>query len=318
MNEFDAKVTNGGDEGLYATGIDTIQVNTGLKCNQSCAHCHVGASPQSNEVMDRDTMNRILDLVDETSPAAVDITGGAPELNPDLRYFISELLSHGAQVQVRTNLTALLEPEADGLARYFRDNRVALVGSMPCYLEENVDSQRGAGVYEKSVEAIRLLNGLGYGREPELQLNLVYNPGGAFLPGSQAALEEAYKKELLERFGITFTSLLTITNMPIGRFASTLKAAGELDRYVTLLRESFNPGTLPGLMCRRQISIAWDGTMYDCDFNLALGLVMNHGAPDHISAFEKEPVASRRIVTGSHCFGCTAGAGSSCAGALAD
>lgn len=318
MNAFDAAVTRGGKKGLYATAIDIIQVNTGLMCNQSCSHCHVGASPESSEVMDRDTMDRVLELVDETSPRQVDITGGAPELNPDLPYFIDGLRQRGVSVQVRTNLTALLEPGQEDMAGFFRDNRVALVGSMPCYLEENVDAQRGAGVYEKSVDALRLLNRLGYGKDPALQLNLVYNPGGAFLPGDQAALEDAYRQQLRQRFDVVFTRLLTITNMPIGRFARKLQAEGELDSYRALLRESFNPATLPGLMCRSQISVAWDGAMYDCDFNLALGLSMNHGAPDHINEFSAQPVAARRIVTGDHCFGCTAGAGSSCAGALAD
>jgi radical SAM/Cys-rich protein len=202
------------------------------------------------------------------------------------------------------------------IPEFFREHSVRLVASLPCYLEENVCAQRGNDVYEKSIMAIRQLNTLGYGNDPELPLSLVYNPGGPFLSPPQSALEEDYRRQLGERFGISFTHLLTITNMPLGRFRAHLSHMGQETNYLALLRNSFNPDTLPGLMCRHQISIGWDGTLYDCDFNLALGLPVNHGAPDHIKRFKLEDLTIRRIVTGEHCFGCTAGAGSSCGGAL--
>jgi radical SAM/Cys-rich protein len=202
------------------------------------------------------------------------------------------------------------------LPEFFREHQIQLVASMPCYLEENVCAQRGVGVYQKSIEVIKRLNALDYGSNPELPLNLVYNPGGPFLPPPQLALEEDYRRELGHRFGITFTRLLTITNMPLGRFRKELFRKKEDENYLRLLRESFNPQTITGLMCRHQISVGWDGTLYDCDFNLALGLSVNHGAPDHIQSFRLEDLWKRRIVTGEHCFACTAGSGSSCGGAL--
>jgi len=318
MNPFEKIAAQGDKEGLYADGIDVMQVNIGLRCNQSCDHCHLAASPLSEEMMSWPVMEKVLGVVESAAPHTVDITGGAPELNPYLKPFIKALSDRGVQVQVRTNLTALLEPGSEGLIGFFRARDVRLVGSMPCYLEENVRSQRGEGVYEKSVEAMKRLNSAGYGVEPGLQLNLVYNPGGAFLPGDQRGLEHAYKRELVERFGISFTRLLTITNMPLGRFGDQLEKENRLDRYIRLLSAAFNPETVPALMCRHQISIGWDGTLYDCDFNLALNMVMNHGAPDHIDKWDLERVTGRRIVTGMHCFGCTAGCGSSCSGALAE
>ena len=318
MNRFEKMASKNNREGLYAGEIQIIQVNVGLRCNQECAHCHLSASPGNTEMMTWEVMEKVLRIAESAAPETVDITGGAPELNPNLKPFIRELSAMGIRTQVRTNLTALLEPGNEGLAEFFRDHKVALVGSLPCYLEENVSAQRGRGVYEKSIDAIRRLNSLEYGMDPGLQLNLVYNPGGAFLPGDQASLEDAYKKELHERFGIKFTNLLTITNMPLGRFEEQLKKESRLEKYLKLLSDSFNPKTLSGLMCRHQISIGWDGALYDCDFNLALKMVMNHGAPDHIDRWNLEDVVDRRIVTGMHCFGCTAGRGSSCAGALAD
>ncbi|UCF30535.1 MAG: arsenosugar biosynthesis radical SAM protein ArsS [bacterium] len=317
MNEFERRIPKKGKDGLFARGVDIIQVNIGLKCNQVCDHCHLDASPDRREVMGREIMERVLEIMDEVRPQMVDLTGGAPELNPDLKWFLSSLTENGLRVQIRTNLTALLEPGLEDLPGFFRDHRVDLVASMPCYLEENVRNQRGPHVYERSIEAIRMLNGLGYGTANGLKLDLVYNPGGAFLPGDQDALEEAYRKELRQRFGIQFTNLLTITNMPIGRFQEGLRKKHKDKKYLALLKDSFNPGTVDGLMCRRQISIGWNGDMYDCDFNLALDMTMDHGAPDHVSRFDIGSVAGRRIVTGIHCFGCTAGRGSSCGGALA-
>lgn len=316
MNQFEKIASEGRTDGLYADGIDTMQVNVGLRCNQACAHCHLSASPESEEMMSWPVMEKVLRIAKSIAPGTVDITGGAPELNPHLKGFIKGLSALDIQSQVRTNLTALLEAGNEDLIEFFRDHRVKLVGSLPCYLEENVRAQRGHGVYEKSIEAVRRLNFVGYGVDPDLQLNFVYNPGAAFLPGDQADLESAYKRELKDRFGVSFTHLLTITNMPLGRFGEKLEKESRLDKYVKLLSDSFNPETVPALMCRHQISIGWDGTLYDCDFNLALNMVMNHGAPDHIDKWNIEDVVGRRIVTGTHCFGCTAGKGSSCAGAL--
>jgi radical SAM/Cys-rich protein len=246
----------------------------------------------------------------------VDLTGGAPELNPNLQRFVKALRDEGICVQVRTNLVVLLEPGMERMGKFFRDNQVQLVGSMPCYLEENVSSIRGAGVYEKSIEAIKRLNDLGYGSDAGLPLDLVYNPAGPFLPPDQAGLEAGYRHELGDRFGITFSRLLTITNMPIGRFGETLRTANRYHAYMQLLHNSFNPQTIDGLMCRHQIAIGWQGTIYDCDFNLALGLPVNSGAPDDIRRFDPRVLQGRTIVTGEHCFGCTAGCGSSCGGAL--
>ncbi len=318
MNRFERVSTGGRGDGLYADGVKVIQVNVGLRCNQSCAHCHLAASPRNIETMGWPVMKKVLDLVEAVRPSMVDITGGAPELNPHLAPFVEGLCAQGVGVQVRTNLTALLEKEKEGLPRFFRERKVQVVGSLPCYLEDNVRAQRGDGVYEKSVEAIAHLNRLGYGVDPDLRLDLVYNPGGAYLPGDQSTLQEAYRKALRERFGITFTNLLTITNMPIGRFGERLKRDDRFDGYMKLLADAFNPQTLPGLMCRYQISVGWDGALYDCDFNLALDMVMNHGAPNHIDRWDLDKVARRRIVTGPHCFGCTAGCGSSCGGALVE
>jgi radical SAM/Cys-rich protein len=315
-NLFDERIAEITGSGLFSDDIEVIQLNLGLRCNQICAHCHVDASPERSEMMTWTTMERACEIIDEVQPAYVDLTGGAPELNLHFKRLVSRLSQKGHAVQLRTNLTVLLEPETAGLPEFLREHVVQLVASLPCYLEENVRSQRGSGTYEKSMEALRRLNALGYGTEAAPPLNLVYNPGGAFLPPDQAKLEPDYRRELHERFGIRFTRLLTITNMPLGRFWEELRRSREDRKYMALLREAFNPNTLKGLMCRHQISIGWDGRVYDCDFNLALGIPVDHGAPNHIRQFAGEAVARRRIVTGNHCFGCTAGFGSSCRGAL--
>ena len=318
MNRFEDRINPGEKIGLFSEGIDVIQVNVGLRCNQTCTHCHLGASPHRDEIMGWSTMEKILDLARIVRPEMVDITGGAPELNPCLGKFIIALADKGFEIQVRTNLTAIAEPENRDLMELLKSRRVKLVGSLPCYLEEKVRDQRGEGVYEKSVEAVRQLNRLGYGKEGGLTLNLVYNPGGPFLPGDQRILEEDYRRELGSRFGLTFSNLLTIANMPIGRFLEILEKKDRYEKYMGLLERNFNRDTVPGLMCRRQVSVGWDGHLYDCDFNLALGLTVNHGAPDHIDRWNPESMKTRRIVTGRHCFGCTAGSGSSCGGALTE
>jgi radical SAM/Cys-rich protein len=316
MNDFERKIATLGYKGLQSREIEILQINLGLQCNQRCNHCHLESSPQRREMMEWSTMERVLEAAREACCQLVDLTGGAPELNPHFRRFVKILSQEGHRVQVRTNLTVLLDHGMEEMPAFFREHQVQLVASLPCYLEENVRAQRGEGVYGKSIEAIKQLNALGYGREPTLPLNLVYNPGGPFLPPPQSVLEEDYRRELGRNFGITFTHLLTITNMPLGRFRMGLARENQERHYLNLLRESFNPNTVNGLMCCHQISVGWDGTLYDCDFNLALGLPVNHGAPDHIQSFRPKDLKIRRVVTGEHCFACTAGSGSSCGGAL--
>ena len=316
MNDFEKRIARMSGGGLQSQKIETLQVNLGLRCNQQCIHCHLEASPGRKEMMEWPIMELVLEACKRARCQLVDLTGGAPELNPNFCRFVEALYREGHRVQVRTNLTVLLEPGMEEMPEFFRERQVQLVASMPCYLEENVCAQRGPGVYEKSVAAIKRLNALGYGYKSSLPLNLVYNPGGAFLPPPQSALEEDYRRELAGRFGIVFTHLLTITNMPLGRFRIELARQNREEDYLRLLRQSFNPQTVDGLMCRHQLSVGWDGTLFDCDFNLALGLPVNHGAPDHIRFFKIGDLQRRRIVTGEHCFGCTAGSGSSCHGAL--
>ena len=309
MNDFERKIATLGYKGLQSREIEILQINLGLQCNQRCNHCHLESSPQRREMMEWSTMEWVLEAAREACCQLVDLTGGSPELNPHFRRFVKILSQEGHRIQVRTNLTFLLDHEMEEMPAFFREHQVQLVASLPCYLEENVCAQRGKGVYEKSIESIKRLNGLGYGCDPELPLNLVYNPGGAFLPPPQLALEGDYRRELGQRFGITFTRLLTIANMPLGRFRTELVRKNEEENYLRLLRTSFNPQTISGLMCRHQLSVGWDGTLYDCDFNLALGLSVNHGAPDHIQSFRIEDLWNRRIVTGEHCFACAAGSG---------
>ena len=316
MNDFEKRIADVSGEELRGAGISTVQVNLGLRCNQRCAHCHVRASPERTEAMDWPTMALVLETARGLGGARFDLTGGSPELNPNFTRFVEALRRQGREVQVRTNLTVLLEDGMERLPEFFRDHAVALVGSLPCYLEENVDAQRGRGAYERSVEAIRRLNAVGYGASPNLPLNLVYNPGGPFLPPDQSELEEAYRQELRKHFGIEYTRLLTIANMPIGRFLTVLRREKRDREYMNILKDAFNARTVESLMCRHQISIGWDGILYDCDFNLALGYPVDHGAPDHLRRFDPAILATRRIVTGDHCFGCTAGVGSSCRGAL--
>ena len=270
-NVFDRMVSKQTGKDLHSDRVEVIQANIGLRCNQCCSHCHVAASPARTEIMQWPVMEKIVEIARGLSCRQVDITGGAPEMNPNLKRFIVALREAGVGAQVRTNFTALLELGNEALPEFFRDHEVQLVGSLPCYSEENVDGQRGAGVYRKSIEVIRQLNNLGYGRDPELKIDLVYNPAGPTLPPEQGKLEADYRQALHQRFGIYFTRLLTITNLPIGRFLAHLREQNKLDDYCDLLYRHFNPATLDGLMCRHQISVGWDGTLYDCDFNLALG-----------------------------------------------
>ena len=296
---------------LRAASIRTLQVNIGLTCNLACHHCHVESSPKRTEQMSRETMDLVLSAARKARAETIDITGGAPEMNPQFRWFVAEVRRRGYHVMVRTNLTILLVRGYLDLPRFYRDHRVRLVASLPCYLEKNVDKQRGRHVYADSMKVIRRLNAFGYGIDSDLPLDLVYNPLGAHLPPEQAALEADYRRELDRLFGIRFTRLITITNMPIGRFLHDLRRDGKAGEYEALLRQSFNSATVEPLMCRHQLHVAHDGTLYDCDFNYALGLSCGH-----IREFEPARWRTRRIVTGEHCFGCTAGCGSSCGGAL--
>jgi radical SAM/Cys-rich protein len=316
MNAFDATLSREWPRGLYGESIETLQINLGRHCNIACRHCHLECSPDRTEMMPWEIMLRVINVINVSLYKQVDVTGGSPELHPHLCRFIEAIRRTGQAVQVRTNLVSLMDPGLSGMATFLKNQGVQLVGSLPCYLEENVTGQRGPGVYEKSIAAIKMLNRLGYAREEGLVLNLVHNPGGPFLAGEQAALEEAYRDELMDRFGIHFNNLHVINNMPLGRFRQDLDRSGGTERYQCYLQDAFNPATVSGLMCRHQICVDWDGRLYDCDFNLALGLTVNHGAADRIEAYDRELLACRQIVTGLHCFACTAGHGSSCGGSL--
>ena len=300
--------------------LETLQVNVGYVCNQTCVHCHVNAGPKRTESMARETVDQVLAFLRVSGATTIDLTGGAPELNPHFRHLVREARALGATVVDRCNLTVLFEPGQEDTAEFLAANEVAIVASLPCYSEELVDRQRGKGVYDLSVRAIRLLNGLGYGREGSgLTLDLVYNPQGAKLPPPQAALEADYKRVLGERFGIAFNRLYTIANMPIQRFGSMLVSKGEFNAYMKLLQESHRPENLEGVMCRSTVSVDWQGYLYDCDFNQMLGLRLQvAGKPrTHLTHVMGKDLDGNPIVVRDHCFGCTAGQGSSCGGALA-
>ena len=304
----------------------TLQVNVGKLCNQACHHCHVDAGPKRTEVMTRATAERVADLLEASAGiCTVDLTGGAPELNPNFTYIVERARAAGRVVMVRCNLTVMFVPGMESLAEFYRANRVHLVCSLPCYTAENVEKQRGRGVFEKSIEALRLLNRIGYARG-DLVLDLVYNPVGPVLPPPQPQLEADYREELGKNFGISFNHLLTITNMPISRFAQQLHQWGRYTDYMGLLVNHFNPATVAGLMCRTLVSVGWDGRLYDCDFNQMLEIPLGAGGQDKpedkpLTIWDVDDVgclAEAPIATGAHCFGCTAGAGSSCGGALVD
>ena len=319
FKDFDTALRESDLFPLTATSIDVFQINFGKLCNQSCKHCHVEAGPDRKESMTTETMKSCLDVLRNSDIPTVDITGGAPELNPNFCWFVEECRALDKHVMVRSNLTVLLEPDQEDIPRFFADQQVEVVASLPYFLERNVDAQRGKGIFQKSIEALERLNGLGYGQdESDLILNLVYNPGGAFLPPSQAAIEADFKQELDRWYGIRFNHLFTIANMPVGRFLHFLERKGNLDSYMRRLIAAYNPEAAAGVMCRYTLSVGWDGTLYDCDFNQMLELNCNHGAPRHLNEFDLKKLMHRRIVTGLHCYGCTAGAGSSCGGALTE
>lgn len=302
---------------LLARSVETLQVNVGKLCNQACKHCHVDASPSRTEIMTRQTAELVIAALRRFQFRTIDITGGAPELNPSFRYLVTEASVLGAHVIVRHNLTVMSEPGQADLPDFFKEHKVEVVSSLPYFLEERTDAQRGPGVFLKSIEALHRLNAVGYGKEGrDLLLNLVYNPVGAFLPPPQASIEADFKRELQTRYGVTFNQLYTITNMPIKRFLDYLRRSGNEERYLRKLVEAFNPGAVEGLMCRDLVSVDWTGRLYDCDFNQMLELSVDPELPQSLVDFDPEKFASRRVMTGTHCFGCTAGAGSSCGGAV--
>ena len=296
--------------------LQTLQVNVGKLCNQACRHCHVDAGPKRTEVMSRQTMDRVLEFLQASDVQTVDITGGAPEVNPDFRYLVERVRELGRKVMVRCNLTVIFEPGQTDLPEFYRHHGVELICSLPCYLEENVDQQRGRGVFAKSIEALQCLNRIGYGEPGSgLLLHLVYNPVGDALPPPQAELEADYHRELKERYGILFNQLYTITNMPISRFSEYLQKNGRLSDYLQLLVQSFNPDTVEHLMCRQLVSVDWLGNVYDCDFNQMLDLHVA-GGPRKIWELTPDSLHGCDIRTANHCYGCTAGGGSSCGGEL--
>lgn len=314
---FASKIAAASLEPLRSRSIEVLQINVGKVCNQTCGHCHVDAGPDRRESMTWETMEACLAAVEAARIPIVDITGGAPELNPSFRRLVDAARALGARVIDRCNLTILLAPGYQDLIEFLANRRVEIVASLPCYLAENVDRQRGAGVHEKSIEVIRRLNAVGYGVEGSgLELALVYNPGGASLPPPQDELEKAYRLELFKQYNITFNRLYTITNMPISRFLEDLLARGDYERYMEKLVSAFNPRSIGGLMCRSTLSVGWDGRLYDCDFNQMLELEVAPGYPRTIGDFDALALDDRPIVTGRHCFGCAAGSGSSCQGAI--
>jgi len=303
---------------LVATGIEVLQVNVGRKCNQTCRHCHVDAGPDRTEMMPPDVVEACLHVLAATAIPTLDITGGAPELHPEFRYLVERATTLGRRVIDRCNLTVTRLPNYRWIPRFLAEHRVEVTASLPYYQGHQTDAQRGEGVFDESIAALRELNALGYGRPGSgLVLNLVTNPVGAFLPPDQRAAERDWKRELERRHGIVFDRLFTITNMPISRFLEHLDEKGQAEAYLARLAEAFNPAAASGVMCRTTISVAWDGTLHDCDFNQMLELPLGEGLPRNIREFDPARIGRRSIVLGPHCFGCTAGAGSSCGGAVA-
>jgi len=313
MNRFDDKLRQHGLN-LSRARLQTLQINVGRKCNQTCRHCHVDAAPWRTEMMPAVVAQRVGEWIQTYRPEVVDITGGAPELSEHFQFFVETARGCGCRVIDRNNLT-IIETSAYGwLPEYLADHGVEVIASLPCYLEENVDAQRGEGVFDKSIRALKKLNAVGYGTR--LPLNLVYNPLGPYLPPPQSALEGDYKRELRNRYGIEFTNLFTIANQPIARFAEDLRQHGKWDDYLELLAVSFNPATVQSLMCRTTLSVGWMGEVYDCDFNQMLGMQLYNGKPLYLWDLTPELLEDRAVGTGEHCLACTAGCGSSCGGAL--
>ena len=314
---FDQALARSGLDPLVPTGIDIFQMNVGKLCNQTCRHCHVDAGPDRREVMPPEVVDACLAALASTDIPTLDITGGAPELHPQFRAIVRRARALGRRVIDRCNLTVLLLPWHEDLAEFLAESRVEIVAALPAYHSKQTDAQRGEGVFERSVAALHRLNDVGYGKRPYLPLVLMTNPVGAYLPGNQAALEADWKRELRRRHGIEFDHLYTITNMPISRFLEYLVDSGNLESYMERLVQAYNPAAAAGVMCRNTLSVGWDGTLYDCDFNQMLDIPVGVRAPRTIFDFDLGKLAARRIQIGPHCFGCTAGAGSSCGGATA-
>jgi radical SAM/Cys-rich protein len=300
---------------LKPAGIDILQVNVGYRCNLKCRHCHVEAGSQRSETMSKVIMEQCLEVLKHDAIPVVDITGGSPELHPHFSWFLQECAALKRRVMVRSNGVILLDGGHEGLIDLYARNQVEVVLSLPHLDPRVTDRQRGEGVFKGLIEVMRRLNVRGYGEDGSgLVVDLVHNPAGAYLPGSQAALESHYRHTLRERYGVIFNHLFSITNIPIGRYLDYLVKTDNYEEYMKTLVKAFNPATLNGVMCKSTVSVGWDGRLYDCDFNQMLGLTINHGAPHHIDAFAMGPLISREIVVGDHCYGCTAGSGSSCQG----
>ncbi len=312
---FQSKLKEIGFEELSPNQIDVLQINVGKMCNQVCAHCHVDAGPDRKEIMSKETMQQCLNALKKSDISTVDITGGAPEMNPNFRWFVEELSNLDKQIIVRCNLTIILaNPKYYDLPEFFKKHKINIISSLPYFNARRTNAQRGEGVFEKSVKALRTLNKVGYGREGSfLKLDLVYNPAGAFIPGDQTSLENQFKRKLAE-YDIIFNNLFSITNLPIGRFLEYLLKTKKYSDYMTELVNAFNPAAVQNAMCRNTLSIGWDGFMYDCDFNQMLELKVN--GPQHIADFNLKSLGSREIILNQHCYGCMAGAGSSCGGAI--
>jgi radical SAM/Cys-rich protein len=318
---FGARLKEHGLYPLRPVGTSILQVNMGKMCNQTCRHCHVDAGPDRKEIMTRDTMQLCLDaLAQHPQLTTVDLTGGAPEMNPDFRWFVERLSGMGRQIIVRCNLTIILaNKKYHDLPLFFKEHQVQVVSSLPYFSASRTDAQRGDGVFEKSIKALLMLNEVGYGQEgSNLQLDLVYNPSGAFLPASQKSLEAEFKRRLSSGYGVVFNSLFCITNLPVSRYLDYLVESGNYSSYMEKLVTAFNPVAAANVMCRNTLSVGWDGYLYDCDFNQMLELKVEKGAPQHIGDFNLALLDQRTIVLNQHCYGCTAGAGSSCGGEIAN
>jgi len=315
---FREKLDETGQAPLKPKELEILQINVGYMCNQTCSHCHVDAGPDRKEIMDRETMEIILDVLKNTTVNTLDLTGGAPEMNPHFRWFVEEAAKIGVKdFIVRSNLTIILaNKKYYDLPEFFKKHRIHVVSSLPFYRKERTDKQRGEGVFDKSIKALQMLNDVGYGKEgSDLKLDLVYNPAGAFLPGDQQGLESEFKKQLFKDFGIEFNSLFTITNLPISRFLEYLIASENYEDYMDELVSAYNPAAVQGVMCRNTLSVSYDGYLYDCDFNQMLELKVA-GPVQHIRDFNTDQLSVREICISQHCYGCTAGAGSSCQGSL--
>jgi len=318
MHETLGLLDSGNFPTIHRERIETVQVNLGYKCNQSCLHCHVNASPDRKESMSKNTMNQVRAFIKRVGAKTVDLTGGAPELNPHFRDFVRHLRDDDISIIDRCNLTILSEPDQSDLAQFLADQQITVIASLPCYTEDNVDAQRGDGVFQRSIKGLQMLNELGYGQdESGLALNLVYNPTGPFLPPPQNTLQTEYKEHLRKNYGVIFNSLLTITNMPIKRFGSTLVSRKQFDTYMSLLKKNFDEKNLSSVMCKTLVSVDWEGYLFDCDFNQMLELNIKYGNRKiHVSDLESDALSGRKISVKDHCFGCAAGQGSSCGGSL--